>query len=63
MMWSNASRISLRTAKKGTWPFAYKLAGSTGKLPGDGGLSILRTVEKGHGRIEKRTYYYSTSIG
>lgn len=27
---------------------------------GNGDLGIFRTVEKGHGRIEKRTYYYST---
>ena len=29
---------------------------------GKGILGILKTVEKGHGRIEKRTYYYSTDI-
>jgi len=27
---------------------------------GCGQLGIYRTIEKGHGRIEKRTYYYST---
>jgi predicted transposase YbfD/YdcC len=27
---------------------------------GNGFLGMSRTVEKGHGRIEKRTYYYST---
>jgi len=27
---------------------------------GSGALGVYRTVEKGHGRIEKRTYYYST---
>lgn len=27
-----------------------------------GNLGIFKTVEKGHGRIEKRTYYYSTEI-
>lgn len=27
---------------------------------GSGRLGIYRTIEKGHGRIEKRTYYYST---
>jgi hypothetical protein len=42
---------------------AYKLAGSNGKPLGGEELSMLRTLEKGHGRIEKRTYYYSTSIG
>lgn len=25
-------------------------------------LAVLQTLEKGHGRIEKRTYYYSTEI-
>lgn len=29
---------------------------------GNGTLGILKTIEKGHGRIEKRTYYYSTDI-
>ena len=29
---------------------------------GDSSLSMLRTIEKGHGRIESRTYYYSQDI-
>jgi predicted transposase YbfD/YdcC len=29
----------------------------------NGVLGICKTVEKGHGRIEKRTYFYSTDIG
>jgi len=29
---------------------------------GNGTIGILKTIEKGHGRIEKRTYYYSTDI-
>jgi predicted transposase YbfD/YdcC len=28
----------------------------------NGNLGIFKTIEKGHGRIEKRTYYYSTDI-
>lgn len=51
-----------KDGKKENLAIAYKLAGSTGKPFGDEELSMLRTVEKGHGRIEKRTYYYSTSI-
>lgn len=29
---------------------------------GNASLGMLKTIEKGHGRIEKRTYYYSTDI-
>lgn len=41
---------------------AYRLSNSNGKPLGDSELSMLKTVEKGHGRIEKRKYYYSTHI-
>lgn len=42
---------------------AYNLSYSNGKPIGDEKLSMLKTVDKGHGRIEKRKYYYSTNIG
>lgn len=42
---------------------AYRLSSNNGKPLGDRQLSMLKTVEKGHGRIEKRKYYYSTDIG
>jgi len=51
-----------RDGKKENLKLVYKLTGSTGKPLGEEELSMLKTVEKGHGRIEKRTYYYSTSI-
>ena len=41
---------------------AYKLSKSNGKPPGDDQLSMLKTIDKGHGRIEKRNYYYSQNI-
>lgn len=41
---------------------AYSLSNSNGKPLGDSELSMLKTVEKGHGRIERRKYYYSTDI-
>ena len=33
------------------------------KMVGDTGLAYTKTVEKGHGRIEKREYIFSTDIG
>ncbi len=30
---------------------------------GDAGLAMLRTIDFGHGRIEKRTYWYTQDIG
>lgn len=47
----------------GNLNIAYKLSNSNGKPLGDEQLSMLKTVEKGHGRIEKRKYYFSTDIG
>ena len=41
---------------------AYQLTKTKSNLVGDSSLSMLRTIEKGHGRIEKRTYYYSQDI-
>ena len=41
---------------------AYKLLKSNGKPLGDEHLSMIKTVECGHGRIEKRTYYYTQDI-
>jgi predicted transposase YbfD/YdcC len=41
---------------------AYNLSRSNGKALGDEQLSMIKTLEKGHGRIEKRKYYYSTNI-
>lgn len=41
---------------------AYSLSYSNGKPLGDKSLSMVKTVEKGHGRIEIRKYYYSTDI-
>jgi predicted transposase YbfD/YdcC len=41
---------------------AYSLLRNTGRPLGDKELSMLKTLEKGHGRIEKRTYYFSENI-
>jgi predicted transposase YbfD/YdcC len=41
---------------------AYKISKSNGIPLGDEQLSMVKTIEKGHGRIEKRKYYYSTDI-
>lgn len=41
---------------------AYRMLNSNNKPLGDAELSLLKTVEKGHGRIERRWYYYSTDI-
>lgn len=41
---------------------AYQLTKTKASPIGDSSLSMLRTIEKGHGRIEKRTYYYSQEI-
>ena len=41
---------------------AYKLSNSIGKPLGDTDLSMLKTINKGHGRIEKRNYYYTQNI-
>jgi predicted transposase YbfD/YdcC len=51
-----------KDGKKENLMIAYRLTGNSGKPLGDEKLSMIKTVEKGHGRIEKRTYYYSTSI-
>ena len=42
---------------------AYRIKNNNGKALGDSSLSMLKTVEKGHGRIEIRKYYYSQDIG
>ena len=42
---------------------AYRLSKSNGKPLGDEQLAMMKTLDKGHGRIEKRKYYYSTNIG
>lgn len=41
---------------------AYRLSNNRGKSLGDKSLSMVRTAEKGHGRIEIRRYYYSRDI-
>lgn len=41
---------------------AHQLTKNRENPIGDSLLSMLRTIEKGHGRIEKRTYYYSQDI-
>lgn len=41
---------------------AYRLTNLNGKPLGDESLSMIRTIEKGHGRIEKRSYYYTQDI-
>jgi len=41
---------------------AHHLTKTKGNPIGDSSLSMLRTIEKGHGRIESRTYYYSQDI-
>ena len=41
---------------------SYRLSNSRGKPLGDKSLSMIRTAEKGHGRIEIRRYYYSRDI-
>ncbi len=41
---------------------AYTLSRSMCKPLGDEELSMIKTIEKGHGRIEKRTYYFSQNI-
>ncbi len=41
---------------------AYKISKSNGKPLEDEQLSMLKTVEKGHGRIESRKYYYTQNI-
>ncbi len=41
---------------------AYRMLNNNGKPLGDPELSMLKTVENGHGRIERRKYYYSTDI-
>jgi predicted transposase YbfD/YdcC len=41
---------------------AYNMIGKNGKALGDESLSMLKTVEKGHGRIEVRKYYYSRDL-
>jgi predicted transposase YbfD/YdcC len=41
---------------------AYNLLHNNGKVLGENELSMVKTVEKGHGRIEVRKYYYSRDI-
>ena len=41
---------------------ACRMLNSNNNPLGDAELSLLRTAEKGHGRIERRWYYYSTDI-
>lgn len=41
---------------------AYNLSKSNRKPLGDKDLSMVRTIDFGHGRIEKRTYYYTQNI-
>lgn len=41
---------------------AYRLSKSNGKPLGDKELSMVQTIEKGHGRIEKRRYYYTGNV-
>lgn len=42
---------------------AYRLSKSRRKPLGDKDLSMIKTVDSGHGRIETRTYYYTQNIG
>ncbi|MFA6572296.1 MAG: ISAs1 family transposase [Bacteroidota bacterium] len=51
-----------KDGKKENLELAYKLSRSKGKPLGDEQLAMVKTLEKGHGRIEKRTYYYTTDI-
>lgn len=41
---------------------AYQLSKRYGIPLGDTHLSMLKTIDKGHGRIEKRKYYYTQDI-
>ena len=41
---------------------AYKMSKCNGKALGDKNLSMIKTIDNGHGRIEKRTYFYSQDI-
>lgn len=41
---------------------AYNVIHNNGKVLGDESLSMVKTVEEGHGRIEVRKYYYSKDI-
>lgn len=41
---------------------AYNLSKSNRNPLGDKDLSMVRTIDFGHGRIEKRTYYYTQDI-
>lgn len=41
---------------------AYELSKSFGKPLGNKGLSMLKTLDFGHGRIEKRTYFFTQDI-
>ncbi len=49
--------------KRANLDVAYRLARCNGKPLGDEILSMLKTVEHGHGRIEKRTYCFTQNIG
>lgn len=40
----------------------YSMKNNNGNVGGDDSLSMVKTVEKGHGRVEMRKYYYSTNI-
>jgi len=41
---------------------AYKYSKMSGKPFGNKELSMIKTIDKGHGRIEKRKYYYTQNI-
>lgn len=41
---------------------AYKVLNKNGHEVGDETLSMVKTVEKGHGRVEVRKYYYSRDL-
>ena len=41
---------------------AYNALRCNGKALGDKNLSIVKTIDSGHGRIEKRTYFYTQNI-
>ena len=41
---------------------AYELSKSLGEPLGNTGLSMLKTLDFGHGRIEKRTYFFTQDI-
>jgi len=40
----------------------HKNSGNGNEKFKDGSLDMLKTIDKGHGRVEKRAYYFSTDI-